>query len=109
MPDIKNLSSVGFEDYVKIKRTVKHDGKLPTEVIAQHDKDKVTFKGAYNVIEDTINEFQNYSIRLNDYNTDLVSALCSRLYELKILTEKDVQLIVNIASKNWEEKNHGKA
>lgn len=109
MPDIKNLSSVGFEDYVKIKRTVKHDGKLPTEVIAQHDKDKVTFKEAYNVIEDTINEFQNYSIRLNDYNTDLVSALCSRLYELKILTEKDVQLIVNIASKNWEEKNHGKA
>ena len=36
MPDIKNLSSVGFEDYAKIKRTVKHDGKLPTEVIAQH-------------------------------------------------------------------------
>lgn len=109
MPDIKNLSSVGFEDYVKIKRTVKHDGKLPTEVIAQHDKDKVTFKEAYNVIEDTIKEFQNYSIRLNDYNTDLVSALCSRLYELKVLTEKDVQLIVNIASKNWEEKQHGKA
>lgn len=106
---MKNLSNVSFEDYVRIRRAVKHDGKLPTEVITQHNKDKVTFSEAFNVIEDTIKEFQNYSLRLNDYNTDLVSALCSRLYELKILTEKDVQLIVNIASKNWEEKNHGKA
>lgn len=106
---MKNLSNVSFEDYVRIKRAVKHDGKLPTEVITQHDKDKVTFSEAFNVIEDTIKEFQNYSLRLNDYNTDLVSALCSRLYELKILTEKDVQLIVNIASENWKEKNHGKA
>ena len=106
---MKNLSSVSFEDYVRIKRVVKHDGKLPTEVITQHDKDKVTFREAFNVIEDTIKEFQNYSLRLNDYNTDLVSALCSRLYELKILTEKDVQLIVNIASKNWEDNNHAKA
>lgn len=106
---MKNLSNVSFEDYVRIKRVVKHDGKLPTEVITQHDKDKVTFSEAFNVIEDTIKEFQNYSLRLNDYNTDLVSALCSRLYELKILTEKDVQLIVNIASKNWEDKNNGKA
>ena len=42
-------------------------------------------------------------MRLNEYTTNLVSALCTMLYQHKVLSEAEIKQIGNIAEKLWQE------
>ena len=61
MPALQNLSALSFVDYVRLRDLIKHDGDLPTEVVSQHDSDKVTYAEAYNESRRLMNELQHYA------------------------------------------------
>ena len=103
LPPVKNISALGFNDYVRIRRLVKHDGKSPTIEVTQHDKDTVTYYEAYQALLDVSSDQQAYSMHLNEYTTNLVSALCTMLYQHKVLSEAEIKQIGNIAEKLWQE------
>lgn len=107
LPPIKNISALSFQDYVRIRRLVDHEGKLPTIEVTQHDKDTVTFYDAYAALKDLANDSHEYAMNLNEYTTNLVSSLCSLLVSHKVLSEKEVAEIGNFAEKLWKE-NRGK-
>lgn len=103
MPPAKNISALGFRDYVRLRRLVKADGKQPTIEVTQHNSETVTYKEAYEALEDTIVDLQHYATRLNEYNSDLISTLCAYLYSKKIITKQDMDEIANNAMKIWKE------
>lgn len=108
MPPAQNISALGFRDYVRIRRLVHADGKNPTIEVTQHNKDTVTYVEAYGVIEDVINELEDYVQRTNEYTTNLVSALCGTLYDRHLVSKKDVEQIGQIAEKLWKDNEEKK-
>lgn len=103
MPPAKNISALGFRDYVRLRRLVKADGKTPTIEVTQHNQDKVTYEDAYLAMEDMVTDLQKWTNRLNEYNSDLISALCSYLYAKKLITKQDMNGIASDAMKIWKE------
>lgn len=102
LPAIKDLSSISFNDYVQIKRQLEKDHQLPTEVVAQHDKDTVTFREAYEEIQDTIIESQHYADQVSAYNADLYSALITFLASKHLVNDNEINQISKIAHQLWE-------
>lgn len=105
MPSLRNLSALSFIDYVRLRDLVKHDGKLPTEVISQHDKDELTYEEAYNQIK----ELQHYADTWYEYNSNLSSAIVTLLYTKGLITKKEMENIPKIATellKKDEEENN---
>lgn len=78
------------------------DKQLPTEVVAQHDKDTVTFQEAYDEIQDTIKEAQHYADQVSAYNADLYSALITFLASKKLVNDQEINQISKIARQLWE-------
>ena len=112
LPDVRNLSSISFEDYVRIKRQLDKDGTLPTEVVSQHDKDNVSFADAYNIMEANMQDVRHYADQVSAYNADLYSSLVTYLVKKKVLTEKEINEIAKVAQQIWQEEikeNHYEA
>lgn len=92
-----NISDLGFEDFFRLKyQTEQLDKRQVTDVISQHDKDKVTYVEAYNVILGIIHDLSNTIQQVNDYNDnkssasmDLTGFLIELLVKREILTEQE--------------------
>lgn len=102
LPAVRNLSSISFNDYVRIKRQLAKDQQAPTEVVAQHDRDKITFREAYDVIQDTLAENQHYADQVSAYNADLYSALITFLASKNVITDQEINQISKIARELWK-------
>ncbi len=97
MPELSQLSALAFIDYVRIKHVLEHDHKLPTETVAQHDSDPVDFKSLYDYGEMLTKQLQKYSDDWYSYNSDLMSALITLLYQKHIITKQEMADIPKIA------------
>ena len=108
MPALQNLIALSFVDYVRLRDLIKHDGDLPTEVVSQHDSDKVTYAEAYNESRRLMNELQHYADSWYDYNSELSSAIVTLLYNKKLITKEEMLNIPKIAIKllKEEQKNN---
>lgn len=92
-----NISDLGFEDFFRLKyQTEQLDKRQVTDVISQHDKDKVTYVEAYDVILGIIHDLSNTIQQVNDYNDnkssasmDLTGFLIELLVKREILTEQE--------------------
>ena len=92
-----NISDLGFEDFFRLKyQTEQLDKRQVTDVISQHDKDKVTYVEAYDVILGIIHDLSTTIQQVNDYNDnkssasmDLTGFLIELLVKREILTEQE--------------------
>lgn len=92
-----NISDLGFEDFFRLKyQTEQLDKRQVTDVISQHDKDKVTYVEAYDVILGIIHDLSNTIQQVNNYNDnkssasmDLTGFLIELLVKREILTEQE--------------------
>ena len=100
---LRMLSAVAFIDYVHIKHQVeKLDHDKVTQAVGQHDKDKVEYGEAYEVLEEYLAEAQHYSDSLISYTNSLISSLCSMRVSKGIMTEQEVNEMVDVTQKIWE-------
>ena len=100
---LRMLSAVAFIDYVHIKHQVeKQDHDKVTQAVGQHDKDKVEYSEAYEVLEEYLEEAQHYSNSLVSYNNSLITSLCSMLVSKGLMSEQEVAEMVDVAQKIFE-------
>lgn len=116
MPELSQLSALAFIDYVRIKHVLEHDHKLPTEAVAQHDSDPIEYHDLYNYGKMITNQLQKYSDDWYSYNSDLMSALITLLYQKHIITKQEmadipkiaIQLLHQRESEERKDKQNGK-
>ncbi len=101
--NINSLSAVAFQDYVRLRRAIEADGEKATEALGQHDKDRVEYNDAYEVLQGYNQELLEYIDRTTMYYADLFSSLCGLLSQKKVLTDDEVQEISKIANTLYEQ------
>ena len=105
-----NISDLGFEDFFRLKyQTEQLDKRQVTDVISQHDKDKVTYVEAYDVILGIIHDLSNTIQQVNNYNDnkssasmDLTGFLIELLVKKEILTEQEESDILDKVQKLYK-------
>lgn len=86
----RNLSLLGFEDYFKLKYDTEEVMSSPqqvTEVISQHDKDKVSYKECYDIITGIIkdnNKSLEAATKYNSMKADVAVDTCGVLIRLLV-------------------------
>lgn len=101
--NLNSLSAVSFQDYVRLRRAIEADGQKITEALGQHDKDKIEYNDAYEVLQEYSRELLEYVDRTTLYYADLISSLCGLLSQKKLLTDSEVQEISKIANSLYEQ------
>lgn len=108
MPPLRQLSALSFIDYVHIKQQVEDkDNMLVNQPIGQHDKDPVTFIDAYMVLKEQEARSKEYTDTVLAYTNNLISSLCTFLASKGLLTEKDINNIVEVTEQMWEAEIKG--
>lgn len=100
LPPLGKLSAVSFIDYVRLRDLLKQEGRLPTEVLNQHNQDTVTYQDAYNYVSKAIEQANHYT----DYTSDLVSALIALLVEKGIVSQKEVRELARSAGMKLQQQ-----
>lgn len=108
LPDVRNLSTLSFQDYIRLMELVKQDGKLPTETVTQHNNDPVSYKEAYKALKDLASKVIGEAQQANNYTADLFSSLATLLVKKHIINEKELNEVSRIAQRIWEEENNDK-
>lgn len=84
----RNLSLLGFEDYFKLKYDTEEVKKQRvTEVISQHDKDKVSYKECYDILTGIIKDNSKSLEAATKYNSmkaDVAVDTCGVLIRLLV-------------------------
>ena len=101
--NLNALSAVSFQDYVRLRQAIEADGEKPTESLGQHDKDRVEYNDAYEVLQEYTKDLFEYIDRTTLYYADLISSLCGLLSQKKLLTDDEVQEISKIANSLYEQ------
>lgn len=118
----RNLSNLGFEDFFRLKyQTEEIKKQQVTDVVAQHNKDKVSYIEAYEVLMGIVNDISydtnkvlNEAIvqeqRRSNISLDLTGTLIEKLISNKIITKQDESDILNSVQKLYKAKddNSGK-
>ena len=101
--DLKNLSSMSFDDYVKFMQEYENNKEPISELVFQHDKDSVTYKEAYYAIKNVINELQTVNQFSLNYVIDIIGLLMGILVDNKVLTEDDSEYFTKACIKLYQE------
>lgn len=101
--NLNTLSAVSFQDYVRLRRAIEADGQKITEALGQHDKDKIEYNDAYEVLQEYSRELLEYVDRTTLYYANLISSMLGLLSQKKLLTDDEVQEISKVANTLYEQ------
>lgn len=115
-----NLSELGFEDYFRLRyQTEEVNQQRVTDVVSQHDKDKVSYREVYEVILSIVHDLTKAIQEVNDYHEnkssmslDLTGTLIELLISKGYLSEDEekdmlarVQKLYKLQADNQEGEN----
>lgn len=101
--DLKNLSSMSFDDYVKFMQEYENNKEPISELVFQHDKDSVTYKEAFYALKNVISELQTVNQFSLNYVIDIIGLLMGILVDNKVLTEDDSEYFTKACIKLYQE------
>ena len=102
MPEARNLSQLSFIDYFRIKQMLDKDEQLPTIEVSQHNDDVVTYKDAYDILQDIIGSLSSFSRESYEFDYTLTSMTLAYLENKGVLTKEDISDIIKSTEKIYK-------